>query len=239
MSRVWVLTGYLVRALFGSLAGIAPLAAAVAFGFIAFEYGMDQAQLITVGGLGIGVIGFLATLLLAGRADRAATFPILGRLRWRAELLVSIVAGGLGVTWILATGIVVANLAVHRLTLSWPSVLWILPTWTALWLFTSALATALSALVSRDGTSLVGYLLVVAVLVANDRKTQLLDRGLDWAVRIVESVVWPVGTLLSQGSAGIHDGTYFAALALTTLFAAALFLLAVYLFRDKDLLWSG
>ena len=76
MSRTWVLTRFLVRELFASLAGIAPLGAAVAFGLIAFEYGMDQAQFITVGGVGIGAICFLTSLLLAGRADRACSpFP--------------------------------------------------------------------------------------------------------------------------------------------------------------------
>jgi len=238
MSRLWTLTLYLVRELFGALAGIVPLAAAVAFGLIAFEYGMDQAQLITVGGLGIGTIGFLATLLLAGKADRAASFPILGRLRRRAELLGSILVGGLGITWILAIAIVVANLLAGRLTLSSPSLLWIMPTWTAVWLFVTALALSLSALVSRNGSNLLGYLLVVAVLVANDRKADLLDRGAGWAVRIVERLVWPVGTLLSRASAEVHDQTYFAAAAATLACAAALFLLAAFLFRDKDLLWS-
>ena len=238
MSRPWTLTLYLARELSGALAGIVPLAAAVAFGLIAFEYGMYQAQLITVGGLGIGTIGFLATLLLAGRADRAATFPMLGRLRWRAELLGSILAGGLGITWILAIAIVLANLLAGRLTLSWPSLLWIVPTWTALWLFSTALALSLSALVSRNGSNLLGYLLVVAVLVGNDRKADLVDRGAGWAVRIVERVVWPVGTLLSRASTEMHDETYFVAAAATLASAAGLFLLAAFLFRDKDLLWS-
>ena len=238
MSRVWVLTGYLVRALFGSLAGLAPLAAAVAFGFIAFEYGMDQAQLITVGGLGIGAIGFLATLLMAGKADRASTYLLAGRLHSRAELLAAIGAGGWCVTWALALGIVAANLLAGRLTLSWPSLLWIVPTWSVLWLFTSALALALSGLVGRGASSMLGYVLLVALLVANDRRTELAERGAGWAVRIVERLTWPVGTLLAQASSGLYGRTYLVALTLLLLVAVALFLLADYLFRDKDLLWS-
>jgi hypothetical protein len=238
MSRLWALTRYLAGELFGSLAGVAPLAAALAFGLIAFEYGMDQAQLITVGGVGIGAIGLLATLLLAGRADRAASYPLLARLRRRWELLVAIVACGWCVTWILAILIVVANLAAHRLVLAWPSLLWIVPTWSVLWLFTSALALVLSALVSRGGSNLLGYLAAVAVLVAYDRKTALLERGLSWAVRIVERIVWPFSTLLARASAGLHDRAYFVSLALALACALGLFLVSVLLFRDKDLLWS-
>ncbi|HNS51932.1 MAG TPA: hypothetical protein PKO09_12215 [Anaerolineae bacterium] len=238
MSRIWVLTGYLVRALFGSLAGVAPLAAAVTFGLIAFEYGMDQAQLFTVGGLGIGVIGFLATLLLAGKADRAASYLLVGRLRSRTELLAAIGAGGWCITWALALGIVSVNLLAGRLTLSWPSLLWLVPTWSVLWLLTSALAVALSGLVSRGASNLLGYLLLVVILVANDRQTELLERGASWAVRIAERVTWPVGALLAEASAGVHGRTYLLALALVLFLAAALFLLAAYLFRDKDVLWS-
>jgi hypothetical protein len=238
MSRLCAFTRFLVQDLSGSLAGVAPLAASVAFGIIAFEYGMDQAQFITVGGVGIGTICFLTTLLLAGRADRSASYPLLARLHWRAELLGAIVVGGLGITSILAILIAAANLLAHRLTLLWPSLLWILPAWLAFWLFAAALALSLSALVSRDGSNLLGYVLVVAVLVANDRKAALLDRGLDWAVRVVERVLWPISTLLSRSSAGIHDRIYFVSLGLTLLFTLALFGLSTTLFRDKDLIWS-
>ena len=72
MTRTVTLPRFLLRDLFRSLTAIVPLALALAFGIIAFEYGMDQAQLITVGGVGIGAICVLTTALLAGRANRAA-----------------------------------------------------------------------------------------------------------------------------------------------------------------------
>ena len=53
MNRVWTLSLFLIRDLFRSLAGIVPLAVGLGFGIIAFEYGMDQAQFITVAGIGM------------------------------------------------------------------------------------------------------------------------------------------------------------------------------------------
>ena len=61
MRRTWVLARFFVSDLFRSLAGIVPLAAALAFGVIAFEYGMDQPQFITVAGLGTCAICCLTT----------------------------------------------------------------------------------------------------------------------------------------------------------------------------------
>jgi hypothetical protein len=238
MNRIWTLTLFLVRDLFLSLAGIAPLAAALAFGLMAFEYGMDQAQFITVGGIGIGAICLWATLLLAGRANRAASYPLVARLGRRAELLAALVLGGLGITVVLAILTAGANLLADRLSLDFPSALWILPTWLALWLLAAALALPLSALVGRGGSQLAGWVLLTALLVASDQKARLQAYRLDWLARAVTSILWPVSTLLSQASAGIHDRVFFLALVLTMTYAALLFCLAAQLFVDKDLLWT-
>jgi ABC-type thiamin/hydroxymethylpyrimidine transport system permease subunit len=116
MKRIWTIMLCLIRDLFLSLAGIVPLAAALAFGQIAFEYGMDQAQFITVAGLGTGGICLLTTLLLAGRANRAWAYLLLARLRSRGELLAGLVLGGLLVTAVLSLLITAGNLALGRLT---------------------------------------------------------------------------------------------------------------------------
>jgi hypothetical protein len=241
MNRIWTLTLFLVRDFFLSLAGIAPLAAALAFGLIAFEYGMDQAQFITVAGIGIGAICLWTTLLLASRANRATSYPLVARLGQRAELLAAVVLGGLAVTAVLGILITVANLLAGRLTLEFPSALWILPTWLALWLLVAALALPLSALVGRGGLHLAGWVLFTALLVANDQKPRLQAHRLDWLVRAVTTILWPVSTLLrlaAGASAGIHDRSFFLALALTLTYAALLFGLATQLFADKDLLWT-
>lgn len=238
MRRVRALIQFLISDLFHSLAGIVPLAAAVAFGIIAFEYGMDQAQFITVGGVGIGTICLLTTLLLASRANRASSYPLLARLHWRAELLLALVLSSLGITAMLAILIAVPNLFAGRLTLDFPSVLWIVPTWLILWLLAATLALPLSALASRGGSHLAGYALLTALLLANDQKAMLEMRGLDWLVRAVTTILWPVSTLLSRASAGIHDGPYWLALALAGAYAVLLFVLASQLFEDKDILWS-
>jgi hypothetical protein len=238
MSRIWTLTLFLTRDLFLSLAAIVPLAVALAFGLIAFEYGMDQPQFFTVGGVGIGAICLLTTLLLAGRANRASTYLLIGRLRSRAELLAALVLSGLGMTVMLALLIAVANLLAGRLTLEFPSILWALPTWLALWLTLSALALVLSTLTSRDGSNMVGYLLAVGLLLANDQKAFLEARRLAWLGRAATAILWPLSTLLSKASAGLHDRSYFLALALTLVYALSLFWLAAGLFMDKDLLWA-
>jgi hypothetical protein len=238
MSRIWTLTGFLTRDLFRSVAGIVPLALALAFGIIAFEYGMDQAQFITVGGLGIGAICFMSTLLLASRANRASSYLLLARLHRRAELLAALILSGLGITTILALMIAVANLLTGRLTLEFSSVAWIVPSWLPLWLLTAALALPLSALVGRGSSHLAGYVLLVVLLVANDQEAWLAARGLDWLNRLVDTVLWPVNTLLSQASAGNLSPSYFAAGALTLAYTGLLFGLATTLFEDKDLLWS-
>jgi hypothetical protein len=238
MNRVWTLVAFLTRDLFHSLAGILPLAAALAFGIIAFEYGMDQPQFITVAGVGLGAICFMTTLLLASRVNRASSYLLVARLHRRAELLASMILSGLGISIVLAILIAVGNLLTARLTLDCPSFLWIVPTWLALWLLIAALALSLSALVERSGSHLFGYVLLACLLIANDRKSALAARGLDWLVEVINAILWPVNTLLSQASAGTYTPSYFMALAMTLVYVVLFFVLAVSFFQDKDLLWS-
>jgi hypothetical protein len=238
MNRIWTLTLFLIRELFGSVAGIVPLAVALAFGLIAFEYGMDQAQFITVAGVGTSAICLLCTLLLASRMTRAWSYPLIARLHRRAELLVALVLGGLATTAALAALMTVANLAAGRLTLDFPSVLWILPTWLAAWSLAAALALPLSALTSRGGSHIAGYVLLTTLLVLNDQKARLQAHGLDWLIPAVAAMLWPVTTLLGHASAGVHDRSYYLAFAATLVYATLLFALADQLFQEKDLLWA-
>jgi hypothetical protein len=85
---------------------------------------------------------------------------------------------------------------------------------------------------------LLGYAALSALLLASDRQDFLLTRGLDGLTRAVDAVLWPVSTLLSQASSGVYDRTYFLAMAATIGYAALLFILAAWLFVDKDLLWT-
>jgi hypothetical protein len=238
MNRTVTLAWFFSRDLFLSLAGIVPLGTALAFGIIAFEYGMDQPQFITVAGVGTGGICLLTTLLLASRANRASSYPLVARLYRRAELLAALALGGVCITAVLATLITGTNLLAGRLALEFPSALWVVPTWLALWLLAAALALPLSALVGRGGSHVAGWVVLVAVLVLNDQKASLYARNLDWLVRVLTTLLWPINTMLSRASAGIHDRSYLLALALSLLYAALLFSLANQLFEDKDLLWS-
>lgn len=238
MTRIISLSLFLIRDLFGSLAGVVVPAAALTFYLIAFRYGMDQAQFTTVAGVALGMIGLLTGLLLAGRAARASFYPFVARLRRRSELLAAVVLAGLAVTVVVAVGMTAAALVRDQLELSWPAALWIIPTWLALWSLTITLALPLSALVSRDGSHLFGYVLITALLVANDRRWLLEREGLSWLSRIVAAILWPTTTLLAQASAGIHTRSYFLALAATLGYALVLFLAGVELFKHKDLLWA-
>jgi len=238
VKRVATLTSYLILDLSRSLAGVVPLALALAFGIIAFEYGMDQAQFITVAGIGIGGICLVTALLLASRANRASSYLLIARLRWRAELLVAIVLASLAITAALGLLVSIANLFAGRLTLEFPSALWVLPTWLPLWLLAATLALSLSSLVERGGSHLIGYVLVAGLLIANDRKAFLIREGIDWLARIVTAALWPINTLAERASAGSHGRDYAIAWALTCICALLLFTLAAALFGDKDLLWS-
>jgi hypothetical protein len=237
VSRIWTLTWFLVRELSRSPAGIVPLAAALAFGLIAFEYGMDQPQFISVAGVGTGAICLLTTLLLASRANRAWSYPLIARLKHRSELLAAIVLASMATTAVLSLFIGVGNLLAARLALDFPSALWILVTWPALWLLAAALALPLSPLTARAGSHLAGWVLLAALLVGQDQAARLRQRGLEWLTRAISVLLWPVTTLLSRASAGVHDRSYLLALGLTVAYAAVLFVLASEAFVDKDLLW--
>lgn len=238
MNRLGVLSIHLLRDLFLSVAGIVPLAAALAFGLIAFEYGMDQAQFITVGGIGALAICFLTTQILASRSNRASTYLLLARLRRRAELLGSLILASLSITLLLTILIASGNLLADRLTLQLPSALWIVPSWLPLLLLSASLGLALSGLVSLNGSHLLGYILLASLLVINDQSVALAARGFSWLVEAVSILLWPVSTLLAHASADVLDRVYFSAVALTLGYAVLLYLLAVALFQRKDLLWS-
>ena len=237
MNRICILSLFLVRDLFRSLSGLVPIAAGFTFYGIAFEYGMYQAQFITVAGVGLGAICLLSALLLTGRANRASFYPFAARLHHRSELLASVVVGSLAITSVIALLMTEAALLQHKLALEFPSALWIVPTWLALWLFMAALALPLSSLVSRDGSHMVGYVLITALLVANDRRSFLQDHNLLWLSRAVTTILWPLATLLAQASAGVHSLPYLLALVLTVAYAGILFSLTTALLEHKDLLW--
>lgn len=238
MRRVLALTWFLVSDLSRSLAGIVPLAGTLAFGLIAFEYGMDQPQFITVAGIGMGAICLATALVSASRANRASSFLLISRLHRRSELLAALVLGSFAITAVLTLVMALANLLAGRLTLDFPSSLWIIPTWLPLWLLAATLALPLSGLVERGGSHLAGYLLLAGLLIANDRKAFLARQGLSWLTKIVEAVLWPVNTLLAQASAGTHNLEYLLAWVFTGAYAVLLFGFAASLFADKDLLWS-
>ncbi|HSJ56237.1 MAG TPA: hypothetical protein VLC95_03600 [Anaerolineae bacterium] len=238
MIRAWLLAMFMLRDLFRSLVAVVPLGVTLAFALIAFEYGMDQPQFVTVAGVAMAGLCLLNCLLLAGRANRGATYLVASRLPRRSELLAALVLGSVVLTAVLALATTVGNLVTGRLSLDFPSALWIIPTWVTLLLLAAALALSLSPLTSRAGSHLAGWVLFAAILVAYDQQERLRTHGLDWAARAVGVVTWPVSTLLSSASTGDHGRSYLLALGLALAYAALLFVVAVEAFDDKDLLWA-
>lgn len=238
MKRIITLTSFLIRDLSRSLAAIVPLASTLAFGLIAFEYGMEQAQFFVVAGVGMGTICLITVLLLASRANRASSYLLIARLRRRSELLAALMLSGLVITAALALFITAGNLVAGRLTLDFPSALWILPTWLPVWILAATLALALSGLVGRGGSHLVGYALLAGLLIASDRKAFLIRHGMEWLSQTIGAILWPVSTLLERASVGSHGRDYLLAWTLTWAYAVLLYALAAALFKDKDLLWS-
>lgn len=237
MSRIRTLTWFLVRELFCSPAGVIPLAAAMAFGLIAFEYGMDQPQFISVAGVGTGALCLLSGLLLASRVGRAWSYPLFAHLKRRSEMLAAIVLASVGITFVLSLFITAGNLLAGRLTLDFPSCLWILLTWPPLWLLAAALALPLSPLTARAGSHLAGWVVLAALLVGHDQAARLRQGGMERVADAISVVFWPVTTLMARASAGVYDRSYLLALGLTMAYAAVLFVLASEAFADKDLLW--
>jgi len=238
MKRILTTALFLVRDLFASLAGLVVPALSLTFYAIAFQYGMDQPQFITVAGVALGALALLTVLLLAARANRASFYPFVARLHRRAELLLAIGAGSLLITGVVAVLMAAAALAQNKLTLDWPSALWIVPTWLSLWAMAAALGLLLTPLTGRDGSHLLGYLLLTVLLVAHDRRWLLDQMRVQWAGRALSAVLWPPATLLAQASANLHTRPYYLAAGLTLAYALLLLAVAAQLFARKDLIWA-
>lgn len=91
--RILTLTGYLLRQLILSLAGIIYIVMTLAVWRLLFDPGQqtpEPAYYILIVGLFGAAAGFLVTLSVANRANRAANYPLLARLPSRVEHLVAV-----------------------------------------------------------------------------------------------------------------------------------------------------
>jgi hypothetical protein len=239
LRRILIVSLYLVRNLFHSLAGLAPFAVALGLYTITFYYqGQQVDYFAAVGGFDMALVCLTATLVISAQAGRAATYPLLARLPRRADLLWAVFLAGLAIGLVIALAF--AGVAAwQRTALFTPAeLLAILPRWLALFTLAAALALHLGKFASRAGTRLVVLLVLAIILLGADNQIMLQARGLEWLLAVPGLLASP---LLANMMIAVHGATptqYALAIALPLLVAALLFAVAVWTFQRKDLLWT-
>jgi len=113
--RIFVLTGYLFRSLFFSLAGSLYVILALAYWAIFFPPGQgtpDLANYMLVIGVFGAALSFLTTITITGRANRAENYPLVVRLPSRVEYITAVLLSALAFTFLLQ--LLIALLALIR-----------------------------------------------------------------------------------------------------------------------------
>ncbi len=235
MSRVATLSGFLLRDFSRSLWVIVPPGLTLALYRVFFLYGSDVPYFASIGAIILGLVCLATTLLLANTANRASTYALLARVPRRIELIAAIAASAFGITIVLAVLFTAGLWLSDQVPLTPVALLEIAPRWVALFLFVIAFGLHLSKLVSRGGSNLVAYLVLILAAVSYEPMdypdTPVLNVMQDWTLRVLHPVT---STLL--GDANLPQSALLV--GLTLLYAAVLFALALWLFHRKDLLWA-
>ncbi len=225
---------YLLKDFSRSLWVIVPPGVTLALYRVFFLYGSDSAYLASIGGLIMALVCLLTTLLLASRANRASTYPLLARLPHRYELVAGVALSSLAVTLVMAAGLLATVILGGGVPLTLSELLAIVPRWLAILLLVVAFGLHMSRLVSRNGSNWVAYIVLILLTVSYERLEYPNSALLDAARAAFLSVLSPVTTtLLSSGTDG-----YIQNLLITLAYATLLLALAIWLFRKKDLLWT-
>ncbi len=232
MTRSLALAGFLLRDLHRSPAGAAPYGLAAALWWLTFYYPVDSDYLGAVGGWDLAIVAMVTTLLLAGRANRAALFPLLGRLQRRAELLAAIALASAAVTLLIGIGFVGLVIATGRLTDGSAATLWLAPRWLLVLALAVACGLNLSRLVARGRTYL-AFAVIGAALATATGWRRLLPDALMWAGDGASRVVAPVVSLMGGGAAPLDPWPAAAVAGYAIVLAAT----AGLLFARKDLTW--
>jgi hypothetical protein len=239
VKRIAVISLFLARNLFRSLLGLAPLAATLGTYAITFHYrGNPVDYFAAVGGFDLALVCLVTTLVVAAQANRAALYPLLARLPRRWELLAAVLMASLGIT--AAMGLLFTGLAVLQRTadLAPIDMLLILPRWLALFALAATLGLHFSRLAGRDSSRLLFSMLLILVLVASDQQIALQRGGFGWLLGGAGVLASPFIANMMVEVHGVAPGRYLLAVMLPLAAAGLLFLLAAWLFRRKDLLWT-
>ncbi len=238
MSRIVALARFQLREMVRSFAIAGPATITLALYWILFEFPGDVDYFAATGGFVLMTVALVTVLLLAGQANRMSSAVVVVRLPSRAELLGAIVASALVVSVAMAALFTGLALGQAKVSMSVLHLAAIAPRWLAVAALFAVVGLHLSRLVSRGGSHLIalGALAFMATVV--EQEGVLLRSSFAGLARVALAVSEPIMGALREPALPASLASYGANLAMLLVYAAGLFLLAVWLFRRKDLLWA-
>ncbi len=234
MSRSLHFAEFLLRDFSRTLWVVVPPGLTLAFYRLFFQYGSDADYLASVGAIMFVLICLATTLLIASRTDRASTYPLLARLGSRSAVVLAVGLASLLVTVALAICFLTVIILNRQVPLTPSGLADISVRWLTLFVFTIAFGLHMSRLISRGGSNLLAYLLLISLVVSYQRLEYPPGRVLDTAALFIGYLKSPVEAVV-LGGVGMPP---LQALAFTLGYALVLLLLAILLFARKDLLWA-
>lgn len=234
MKRVSTLVAYMLRDFASTWQAFVPPALALTFYGIAFQYGATPTYFATVTALAMVVIMTITLLMLSGRLNRAASYPLVARLWSRTELLLALVLAAFVVVMVLTLLICVMALVQDIVVLAPTQWLQLAVTWPLLFICAGAFALLLTNLTSRGGSHILFYALVALFAAVYDYSDELARGNAGWVVQAWQRVLAPFGDALNP----FTTTNLLRANLLVVGYALLCFWLATWLFGDKDLLWS-
>lgn len=237
MRRVLVLSWYMVRDLFRSLAGAVPPILTLSVFQATFYFGGSVDYFASVGGADMMVVCLVTTLLFVSRANRATTYPLLARLSHRAELIAAIALGAFAVSTVICVLFTILAVGLNKVVLTPLQLFTIGPRWAILLTLTIALGCDMGKLVSRAGyyISVIGA--VAVLLTIAEQRVFLTGSNQNRLVDLVAAISAPVTTMLTAPVGSFEFVRNVLPMGTTLLYALILFILAASLLRHKDLLW--
>ncbi len=236
MRRSLTLAWFLTKDFLRSWHSFAPLALALTFYALAFQYGATPAYFAAVTPAAVTVITVLTLLLLAGRLNRAATYPFAARLRYRSEFLVALVLTTLAIAFVVTGLIVGMALWQGRLLTPLRVQEWLLlvALWPVLYLFGALFGLLLTNLTSRAGSHIFFYALIAAFAAVYDYQFELAQANRTILLDIWSRLLQPFASALTPFS----SANLLQAVLLVLGYSLACFIVADWLFARKDLTWT-
>lgn len=238
--QVALLTFFLLRDFFRSLAGAVPPALTLSLYAITFTYPATVDYFTAVAGAALLVVAFVSTWLLAWRVNRALSYPWLVHLPQRWPMLAAVAWTAMLVTLGQAALFTILALVQDKLTLTGLLALQIAARWFCLFVLAIALALLSSKMTSRHGSYLAPLLAMALLLTTDEWRGILVRNNLHWPVQAADLLLGPLRILLLTDPRTLSPATTAAlsGAALVILGTASLLsLLAISLFAHKDLVW--